>query len=81
MALVLHNHCFQFHLRITVIPKRNQRQWLYKFWGLNKVHYELSEIAELNALSIIIIIIIFYHYYVIYLLYYFALSCKGISVK
>ena len=71
MALVLHSHCFQYHLGITVIKKRNHRQWLCKFWGLNKVHYELSEIAELNALSIIIIIItIIYHYYVIYLFIY-----------
>ena len=47
---ILHNHCFQFLLGITVVsrPKRNRRSYndYAKLWGVNKVHYDLCENGE-----------------------------------
>ena len=42
----LHNHCFQFLLGITVIPREIKDN--VKFWGVNKVHYGLCDNGELN---------------------------------
>ena len=42
---ILHSHCFQFFLGITVIPREDNG---YKnFWRVNKVHYGLCENSEL----------------------------------
>ena len=39
---ILHNHCFQFLLGITVVPREIQDNSLAKFLGgVNKVHYGL----------------------------------------
>ena len=55
---ILHNHCFQFLLGITVLsrPKRNRRSYndYAKFLGgggggVNKVHYCLSENGQQNT--------------------------------
>jgi len=42
---ILHSHCFQFFLGITVIPREGNGY--AKFWGVNKVHYGLCENGEL----------------------------------
>ena len=42
---ILHNHCFQFFLGITVIPREDNGYT--NFWGVNKVHYGLCENGEL----------------------------------
>ena len=42
------NHCFQFLLGITAIPREIQDNGYVKFWGVNKVHYGLCEYGELN---------------------------------
>ena len=44
----LHNHCFQFLLGITVIPREIEANGYVKFWGVNKVHYGLCDNGELN---------------------------------
>ena len=50
----LHNHCFQFRLGITVVPREIGDNGYAKFeegWGrggLNKVHYGLYENGEHN---------------------------------
>ena len=46
---ILHNHCFQFLLGITVVPLEIQDDDYAKFWGVNRVHYGLCENGELNA--------------------------------
>ena len=43
---ILHNHCFQFLLSITVIPREIEHNGYAKFFfwgggGVNKVHYGL----------------------------------------
>ena len=51
---ILHNHCFQFLLGITVVPREIQDNGsanFFFFWGegggkLNKVHYGLCENGE-----------------------------------
>ena len=43
---ILQNHCFQFLLGITVVPKEIQDNGYAKFWGVNKVHYGLCENGE-----------------------------------
>ena len=43
---ILHNHCFQFHLGITVVPKEIHDNDYTKFWEVNKVHYDLCENGE-----------------------------------
>ena len=52
---ILHNHCFQFLLGITVVPREieDNGQWLCKILGLSKVHYGLCENGELSRFSII----------------------------
>ena len=44
----LRNHCFQFLLGITVIPREIKDNAYVKFWGVNKVHYGLCDNVELN---------------------------------
>ena len=44
----LRNHCFQFLLGITVIPREIEDNAYVKFWGVNKVHYGLCDNVELN---------------------------------
>ena len=44
----LGNHCFQFLLGITVIPRDIKDNGYVKFWGVNKVHYGLCDNVELN---------------------------------
>ena len=39
----LHNHCFQFLLGITVVPREIEDNGYAKLWGENKVHYGLCE--------------------------------------
>ena len=46
---ILYNHCFQFLLGITVIPREIQDNGYTKFeggGGVNKVHYGLCENGE-----------------------------------
>ena len=43
---ILHNHCFQFLLGITVVLIEIQDNGYTKFWGVNKVHYGLRENGE-----------------------------------
>ena len=42
---ILHDHCFQFLLGITVIPREIIDNG-YAIWGVNKVHYGLCENGE-----------------------------------
>ena len=39
----LHNHCFQFLLGITVVPREIEDNGYAKLWGKNTVHYGLCE--------------------------------------
>ena len=48
---ILHNHCFQFHLGITVVPKEIHDNDYTKFWEVNKVHYDLCENGESGGVS------------------------------
>ena len=42
---ILHNHCFQFLLGITVVLREIQNNGYAKFWGVKKlVHYGLCEV-------------------------------------
>ena len=38
---IIHNHCFQFLLGITVVPREIEGKGYAKFWEVNKVHYNL----------------------------------------
>ena len=42
----LHDPCFQFLLGITFIPREIQDNSYAKYWGVNKVHYDLCENGE-----------------------------------
>ena len=42
----LYDHCFQFVLGITVVPREIKDNGNAKFWGVNKVHYGLCENGE-----------------------------------
>ena len=42
----LRNHCFQFLLGITVVPREIENNGYIKFWGLNRVNYGLCEIVN-----------------------------------
>ena len=42
---ILHNHCFQFHLGITVVLKEIHDNDYTKFWEVNRVH-DLCENGE-----------------------------------
>ena len=42
-AKILHNHCFQVLLGITVVPREIKDNGSAKFWGINKVLYSLCE--------------------------------------
>ena len=44
---IVHNHCSQFLLRITVIPRQNEDNGYAKFGGVNKVYDGLCENGEL----------------------------------
>ena len=46
--IILHKHCFQFLLGITVVPKGIEDNGYAKFWGVNKLHYRLCETGELQ---------------------------------
>ena len=50
---ILHNHCFQFLMGITVVAKEIEDNGYAKFWGLNKVHYGLCENGEISLFPII----------------------------
>ena len=41
-----YNHCFQFLLGITVVPRKIEDNDYAKFWEVNKVHFGLCEIGE-----------------------------------
>ena len=43
---ILHNHCFQFLLGITVVPRETQDNGYVKFCRVNKVHYGMCECGE-----------------------------------
>ena len=43
---ILHNHCCQFLLGITVVPREIEDNGYAKFWEVNKVHYGLCKIGE-----------------------------------
>ena len=40
------NHCFQFLVDITVVPREIEDNGYVKFWGLNGVNYGLCEIVN-----------------------------------
>ena len=42
------NHCFQFLLGITVVPREIEDNGNAKFWGVSKVRYGLGENDELK---------------------------------
>ena len=42
----LRNHCFQFLLGITVVPREIENNGYVKFGGLNRVNYGLCEIVN-----------------------------------
>ena len=51
---ILHNHCFQFLLGFTVIPREIEDNGYAKLWGwggggggVSKMHYRLCENGEL----------------------------------
>ena len=48
----LDNHCFQFLLGITVVPREIKDNGYVKFGGVNNVHYGLFKNGEYNFLSI-----------------------------
>ena len=47
--LILHNHCFQVLLGITVVPREIEDNGYAKFWGVNKVNYGLCENGEFKV--------------------------------
>ena len=47
---ILHNHCFQFPLGITVIPRETEDNGYAKFWGVKRVHYGLGENGQYQLL-------------------------------
>ena len=47
---ILHNHCFQFPLGITVIPREIEDNAYAKFWGVHRVHYGLGENGQYQLL-------------------------------
>ena len=47
---ILHNHCFQFPLGITVIPREIEDNGYAKFWGVHRVHYGLGENGQYQLL-------------------------------
>ena len=55
-CLPSHNHCFQFLLAITVVPRRIQYNGYAKFWGVNKVHYGLCEKVEFGNFGNLLVI-------------------------
>ena len=48
---ILHNHCFQFLLDVTVVPREIEDDDYANFWGANKVHYDLCENGELPMMA------------------------------
>ena len=50
---ILHNHCFQFLLGITVVPREIEGNGYASFWGVNMcIHYSLGAndvVEERNA--------------------------------
>ena len=40
------NHCFQFLVGITVVPREIENNGYVKFWGLNRMNYGLCEIVN-----------------------------------
>ena len=50
---ILQNHCFQFLLGITVIPRETEDD--AKFWGVKKVLYGLCENNEYTHLLYILL--------------------------
>ena len=46
---ILHNHCFQFLLGVTVVPREIMDNGCAKFWGVNKVHYGLCQNGEFTS--------------------------------
>ena len=47
---ILHIHCFQFLLGITVVPREIQDDDYAKLWGVNKMHYGLCANGEYSLL-------------------------------
>ena len=45
-AKIVHNHYFQFPLGIRIVPREIEGNGYAKLWGVNKVHYCLSENGE-----------------------------------
>ena len=45
---ILHNHCFQFLLCITVVPREIGDNGYGKFWGVNKENYGLAYVKMVN---------------------------------
>ena len=43
---IVHNHCFQFLLGITVVAREIEDSGSAKFLGVNKVHYGVGEKSE-----------------------------------
>ena len=45
-AKIVHNHYFQFPLGIRIVLREIEGNGYAKLWGVNKVHYSLSENGE-----------------------------------
>ena len=45
---ILHKHCFQFLLGLTMVPRKNNNNAYAKFGGTNKEYYEFSEVAYID---------------------------------
>ena len=46
---ILHNHCFQFLLGVTVVPREIIDNGYAKLWGVNKMHYGLCQNGEFTS--------------------------------
>ena len=51
---ILYNHCYQFLLGITAVPREIEDDGYAKFWGTNKVHYGVWENSELYHLCLLL---------------------------
>ena len=46
---ILHRHCSQFFLGITVVPRKIEENASLKKWGVNKVYYGHCENSEFST--------------------------------
>ena len=46
---ILHKHCFQFLLGLTITPREFENYAYAKFWRDSKEYYGISEKAEIST--------------------------------